>query len=118
LNNSMIFEKVLLESIDEGLGSLGEKTKQAVYLHLKNNYSLSKEDIPYRIEDFTAAIENTFQKGALLLEIKIMKVLFAKIGNRYIRMDKPESLEFVNYVYALRNRSFCCRSSPALYQPQ
>jgi hypothetical protein len=114
----MIFEKVLLESIDEGLGCLGEKTKQAVYLHLKNNYSLSKKDIPYRIEDFTAAIENTFQKGALLLEIKIMKVLFAKIGYRYIRMEKPESLEFASYVYGLRNSGLCCQSSPALYQPQ
>ena len=114
----MIFEKVLLQSIDEGLDCLGEKTKQAVYLHLKNNYSLSKEDIPYRIEEFTAAIENTFQKGALLLEIKIMKVLFAKTGYRYIRMEKPESLEFASYIYALRNTGLCCRSSPTLYQPQ
>ena len=114
----MIFEKVLLESIDEGLGCLGEKTKQAVYLHLKNNYSLSKEDIPYRIEDFTSAIENIFQKGALLLEIKIMKLLFAKIGHRYIRMEKPDSLEFASYVYALRNSSLCGRLSSALYQPQ
>ena len=114
----MIFEKVLLESIEEGLDCLGEKTKQAIYLHLKNNYSLNKKDIPYRIEDFTAAIENTFQKGALLLEIKIMKVLFAKIGYRYIRMEKPESLEFASYVYALRNSGLCCQSSSALYQSQ
>jgi hypothetical protein len=114
----MTFEKLLLESIDEGLDCLGEKTKQAVYSHLKNTYSLSKEDIPYRIEDFTAAIENTFQKGALLLEIKIMKVLFAKIGYRYIRMEKPENLQFASYVHALRNSGLCCRSPPALYQLQ
>ncbi|MBN1784810.1 MAG: hypothetical protein JW815_03645 [Candidatus Bathyarchaeota archaeon] len=106
----MIFEKVLLESIDEGLGWLGENTKQAVYLHLKNNYSLSKEDIPYRIENFTAAIENTFQKGALLLEIKIMKVLFAKIGYRYINIENPENLQFASYVYALKNSGSYCRS--------
>ena len=114
----MTFEKALLESIDEGLGCLGEKTKQAVYSHLKNNYSLSKEDIPYKIEDFTAAIENTFQKGALLLEIKIMKVLFAKIGYRYIRMENPENLQFASYVYALRNSGLCWRSSTTPYQPQ
>jgi len=114
----MIFEKVLLESIDEGLGFLGEQTKQAVYLHLKNNYSLNKEDIPYRIKDFTAAIENTFQKGALLLEIKIMKVLFAKTGYRYIGMEKVESLEFASYVYALRNSGLWCRPSPALCKLQ
>ena len=114
----MIFEKVLLQAIDEGLGFLGEQTKQAVYLHLENNYSLSKEDIPYRIEDFTAAIENTFQKGALLLEIKIMKVLFAITGYRYIRMEKPESLEFASYVYALRNSGLWCQQSSTLYKPQ
>jgi hypothetical protein len=109
----MTFENVLLEAIDEGLSCLGEQTKQAVYVHLKNKYALSKKDIPYRVEDFTEALEDTFQVGAKLLEIKIMKILFAKMGCGYIRMEKPECLEFTNYVYALRNRALCSVLSPA-----
>jgi len=113
----MTFENVLLESIDEGFDCLGEQAKQAVYFHLKNKYSLSKQDIPYRIEDFTNAIEDIFQMGAKLLEIKIIKILFAKIGEGYVPMEKPESLEFSSYISALRNRSLCFLLSPALCQP-
>jgi hypothetical protein len=114
----MTFENVLLESIDEGLDCLGEQTKQAVYLHLKNKYALCKQEIPYRIEDFTEALEDTFQAGAKLLEIKIMKILCVKMGHGYVPIDRSEFLEFTNYVYALRNRGLGFISSPARPQPQ
>jgi hypothetical protein len=109
----MTFENLLLEAIDEGLTCLGEQTKQSVYLNLKNRYSLSKKDIPYRIEDFTLALEDIFQAGAVLLEIKIMKILFAKVGYGYIRLERTESLDFTNYIYALRNMGLCFSLSPA-----
>jgi hypothetical protein len=112
------FENDLLEAIDEGLACLGEQTKQAVYIHLKNKYSLSKQDIPYRIEDFTEAIEDIFQAGAKMLEIKIMKALFVNMGYGYVPIDRPERWEFTSYVYALRNRGLCSSLSPALCQPQ
>lgn len=114
----MTFEEVLLEAIDEGLYSLGKEIKQAVYLHLKNEYSLRKRDIPYRIEDFTRALEETFQLGAKLLEIKIIKILYTKVGSGYVPIEKPESLEFSRYVYVLRNRGSCYSFSPALCQPR
>ena len=114
----MTFEEVLLEAIDEGLTCLGEQAKQAVYLHLRNKYAISKQDIPYRIEDFTEAIEDTFQTRAKLLEIKIMKILFTKVGYGYVSMETPESLEFTNYVYALRNGGLTPFLSPAFCKPQ
>ena len=104
MKNSMTFENILLESIDEGLDCLGEQTKKTVYQHLKNKYSLSKQDIPYIIEDFTDAIEDIFQAAAKLLEIKIMKILFQKIGDVNVPIDDPESWEFTNYIYTLRDR--------------
>jgi len=113
----MTFENILLEAIDESLTCLGERTKQAVYVHLKNRYALSKQDIPYRIEDFTEALEDIFQVGAKLLEIKIMKALFANMGHGYVPMYRPESWEFTSYVYALRNRGLCYSLSPVLCQP-
>jgi len=114
----MTFEEVLVEAIDEGLNCLGEQTKQAIYLHLKNKYSLNKQDLPYKIEDFTEALDDTFQAGAKLLEIKIMKILFAKVGQGYVPLEKPESLEFSSYVYALRNRGSRFLLLMGLCQPQ
>lgn len=107
----MTFENLLLESIDESLDCLGEQTKKAVYQHLKNKYQLSKQDIPYIIEDFTDAIEDIFQAAAKLLEIKIMKTLFTKIGDVNVPIDDPKSWEFTNYIYALRKRDLLPRLS-------
>ena len=109
----MTFENLLLESIDEGLTCLGEQTKQAVYHHLKNKYSLSKQDIPYRIKDFTDSMQDIFQVAAKLLEIKIMKILFTKMGDANVPIDNPESWEFTNYICALRNRDLLRRLSVA-----
>ena len=102
----MTFEKILLESIEEGLDCLGESAKQAIYFQLKNKYALNNQDIPDRIKIFTKAIEDIFQTGALLLEIKIMKILFNKIGQGNVVIDNPECLDFASYVYALKNRFY------------
>ena len=107
----MTFENILLESIDEGLSCLGEHAKEAVYQHLKNKYALNKQDIPYIIEDFTDAIEDIFQAAAKLIEIKIMKILFTKIGDVNVPIDNPENWEFTNYIYALRNSGLLPRLS-------
>ena len=106
----MKFEKILLESIDEGLDCLGEPAKQAIYFQLKNKYALNKQDIPDRIKIFTKAIEDIFQTGALLLEIKIMKILFNKIGQGNVVIDNTECLDFASYVYALKTKgcASCC----------
>ena len=99
----MTFEEVLSESIEESLSRLGKETKQAIYCHLKNKYSLIKKDLPYRIEEFTAALEETFQEGAGLIEIQIMKTLYSKVGPGYVPIGKPESLNFSRYIHVLRN---------------
>jgi hypothetical protein len=98
----MSFEKVLLEAIDEGLFLLGESAKQVVYFYLEKNYKIRKQDIPYRIEDFTEAIETIFGVGAKLLEIKIMKNLFSKIGYNFPYRHTQEGLEFTKYIEAAR----------------
>lgn len=98
----MSFEEVLLEAIDEGLFLLGESAKQVVYFYLEKNYKIRKQDIPYRIEDFTEAIEDIFGVGAKLLEIKIMKNLFSKMGYSFPYRHTQEGLEFTKYIEAAR----------------
>jgi len=98
----MSFEEVLLQAIDEELSSLGETCKQAIYFHLSKKFKLNKRDIPVRIEDFTETIEDIFGAGAKLIEIKIMKNLFSKMGYSFPYLHTQEGLEFTKYIKAAR----------------
>jgi hypothetical protein len=96
------FEEVLLEAIDEGFSLLGESSKQAVYFHLEKASKMNRLDIPYRIEDFTDAIEKLFGAGAKILEIHIMKCLFKKVGYKFKHYPKQKSLTFTEYITAVK----------------
>lgn len=98
------FDKLLLEAVDEGLSSLGESSKQAIYVHLKVGFHVKRHEIPYRIEDFANAIEKIFGLGASFLEILIMKRLYEKLG-RDFKLHVSEDFTFTDYVAAAK-RSF------------
>jgi len=40
------FENLLTEAVDEGLASLGESAKQAIYFHLENKFKIAKKRHP------------------------------------------------------------------------
>jgi len=100
---TMNFEEVLLEAIDEGLSLLGESAKQAVYCHLGKTFKMNRLDIPYRLEEFTDAIEGIFGAGAKILEIQIMKCLFKKVGYTFKNYPRPKDLTLTEYVTAAIN---------------
>jgi hypothetical protein len=98
------FEKLLLEAIDEGLSSLGESSKQAIYLHLEKRFKIKKHEIPHKIEAFADVIEKIFGLGANFLEILIMKQLHEKCGQSF-KWPESKELTFIEYV-AVAKRSF------------
>ena len=104
LLSKLNFEELLLEAVDEGLSSLGESLKQAIYFRLEKHFNLKRQEIPYKIEDFADAIEEIFGTGANLLEILIMKRLHEKIG-AVSKWQKRSDFTFTEYVAAAR-RSF------------
>ena len=99
---TMNFEEVLLEAIDEGLSVLGESAKQAIYFHLGKTFKMNRLDIPYRIEEFTDAVEKIFGSGAKILEIQIMKCLFKKVGYKFKHYPKQKNLTFTEYIAAIK----------------
>ena len=99
---TMSFEELLLEAIDEGLSLLGESSKQAIYFDLEKNFKINRQDIPHKIEEFTDAIERIFGNGAKILEIRIMKCLFKKVGYTFKHYPKSESLTFTEYIASVR----------------
>lgn len=91
------FNELLLASIDEALLSMGVSTRQSIYFHIENNFSLFRDEIPQNLERFQFALEKIFGLGSRFLEILIMKSLYAKL-EKPLNMDIREDLEFIKYV--------------------
>jgi hypothetical protein len=107
-HKTMSFEELLLEAIDEGLSLLGESPKAAIYFHLEKTFSIKRQDIPYKIEEFTNAIERMFGVGAKIVEIRIMKILFKKVGCTFKSYWKPANLEFREYIATIKSAKNNC----------
>jgi len=97
------FEKLLLEAVDEGLSSLGDSPKRAIYFYLEKSFKIKKMDIPSKIDEFANAIEKIFGHGAKHLEIQIMKRLYEKIGHTFKYFPEKDDLLFIEYVEACMN---------------
>ena len=99
-----IFNKLLLEAVDEGLSSLGESAKQAIYFYLKNSFNIKKKEIPFKLEAFNNGIEKIFGLGADFLKVLVLKSLYEKIGMVF-EWHESTSFDFVKSV-AVVKRSF------------
>jgi hypothetical protein len=98
---STAFDKFLLHAIDEALNSMGKSVRQSIYFHIKNKFSINRNEIPENLEEFQKGLEKIFGTGAQFIEILIMKNLHAKIG-RPLVIEKSEQLEFIEYVGAAK----------------
>jgi hypothetical protein len=98
------FDKLLLEAVDEGLGTLGDSSRKAIYYHLEISFKVKREEIPRRIKTFAAAIEKIFGLGANFLEILIMRRLYEKVDGD-LKWGEDKDLTFTEYVFVVR-RSF------------
>jgi len=96
------FERSLLEAIDQGLSSLGESGKQAVYFYLERKFKLDRKEICRRTKDFSDALEKIFGWGANFLEILIMKQLYEKLGKNF-KLRSSENLDFATCVDAAKH---------------
>ncbi len=96
------FKKILLKAIDEGLSSIGDSPKQAIYLHLEKTFKIKRQDIPNKIEEFSEAMEKIFGPGAKVLEIQIMRHLYEKVGQDFRYVPNRGDLVFNEYVEAVR----------------
>jgi hypothetical protein len=99
------FDSILLASIDEAFTSLGQKVKTSLFLILENTFTIHRQEIPARIEDFDNALEQTFGAASRHLEIMIMKSLHDRTSVK-CRWKSPQwlvpNLRFVVYVSTMR----------------
>ena len=102
------FDRILLESIDEALCSLGESVKISIYFHLWDKFEIRKKEIPSRLCEVSNAMESIFGLGARQLEILFMKSLHSKIA---LECEWPNdckwiipNVTFVEYVSLMRQK--------------
>ncbi len=77
--NEIVFNQIMLESIDESLTLLGKDAKNAIHFYLEV-HNINREQIPYKINEFSTILEKLLGVGARLIELNIMKKLHVKIG--------------------------------------
>jgi len=99
-NNSLL-ETTITTAVDDSLSSFGESFKQVIYFQLENTFHIKKQEIPQRIDEFTAAIEDMFGIGATLIEMKILKALHDQVPS-FVHFPRGDDLVFADYVKNLR----------------
>jgi hypothetical protein len=77
------FDDALIQAVDEALMSFSESVKKIIYFHLKNKYSIKREDIPEKPECFVLAIQSLLGMGASSVTILVLKILCKKYGLNY-----------------------------------
>lgn len=86
------FTKALLAAIDQGLSSLGDSPKQAIFYHLESSFQLKREEIPQNLTEFKQALDRIFGPGATYLEKLISKSLYEKLG---LNMEESDGTDLV-----------------------
>jgi hypothetical protein len=75
------FNKILLECIDETiLNLLSKKVEDALYAHVERVWSVSRDEIPDRLDVLSRTLEDTFgATGSLTISRAIAKRLYSKL---------------------------------------
>ncbi|MEM2998813.1 MAG: hypothetical protein QW542_07705 [Thermoproteota archaeon] len=91
------FHRALLEAVDEGLLQISEKVKTSFYAFLEDYRGLKREEIPFKLEEFTKGLRLIFGEGADIVLKWIARALYAKLGLAF--EEKPEWTfkEYVEY---------------------
>jgi hypothetical protein len=58
------YSGLLSDAVDEGLAALGQLPKDAIYKALKTNFSMQKEDIPARFDEFSDILRDNIGPSA------------------------------------------------------
>jgi hypothetical protein len=97
------FEKLLVESVNEALSSLGESPKQAIFFYLEKSFSIKQQEISRNIEAFDSALRTVFGVGADFLETLIIRRLNEKADLTFQELIL-KSDDFIGKVESVRQK--------------
>lgn len=88
-------KQVLLEAVDEGLLILGESSRRAIYFHIQEMCSLTREEIPNKPDVLASGLKKIFGAGSKVIEKSIVESLYQKFGIKY---EEKKNCSFLHYL--------------------
>ncbi len=93
----MDFNSQLIDSVDETITSvLGGAILLATYRFLANEYGITREHIPGRLDEFDSSLEKMFGVGGTTLSRAIAKRFWAKLGLEFVPTRNKRLVDYVN----------------------
>jgi hypothetical protein len=105
-NIQIRIDQLLVEAIDEVLCSLGEPIKNQVYMLLEKDFSITKNNLPQQIAEFSRLIYRLFGAQAILIEIKCMKSFYDKIKNDSLFDTQTITFDDNNFTFRVYTNKF------------
>jgi hypothetical protein len=101
------FNTLLVECIHETIVTLlSLQVAEALYKRLETNYSISKDEIPYRLEALLSTLKNTFGASAKILEKAIAKKFYSRLGLDFSNAPQRTLIDYVEQAkLTLQSRS-------------
>jgi hypothetical protein len=99
-DRKFMIERILAESVDEGLKILGDSGKQAILFYLEKNFSVKKSDIPKNPAAFAEGLKNIFGEGAYVIQKVILQNFYSKLGLIY---EEKKDYTFIDYLREVKH---------------
>jgi hypothetical protein len=92
------FNDILVESIDETITDLlSRAVVDALYAHLQTFHSISRDEVPYRLDTLFTILEKIFGvRGSQTLTKTIAKRFYLKLGLEFTGNPSRTLLEYVD----------------------
>ena len=92
------FNALVLNAIEEGTDILGGvPIKQAFFYHIEKRLKTEREGIPNNLQAFHKALFDLFDQGAVILERRIAKNLYDRLGIEFLAHDRWSLLDYIEH---------------------
>jgi hypothetical protein len=90
------FNDILIDSIDESITALlSREVVDALYAHLQSVHSISKDEIPRRLETLCSTLEKIFGHSYKIICRAITRKFYAKLGLTFFANPGRTLIEYV-----------------------
>jgi hypothetical protein len=92
------FNDTLVESIDETVAALlSRSVVDALYAHLQTFHSISRDEVPYRLDTLLTTLEKTFGlRGSQTMTKAITRKFYLKLGLEFTDNPSRTLFEYVD----------------------
>jgi hypothetical protein len=91
------FNDALIESIDETITALLSRTVvDALYAHLQTFHSISRDEVPYRLDTLFTSLEKIFGASSQIITDAIARKFYLKVGLEFTGNLSHTLLEYVD----------------------